>query len=72
MAVVAVRIPGYTAEASLYERRGVYWSPETAQGERPHLLPQLGFGVGVTYPPDGDDCYCCVQWVRCPCGLAAR
>lgn len=39
----------------------------------PQILPQLGFGgggIGVTYPPGDDDCYCCTGWIRCPCGLS--
>jgi len=46
---------------------------EAALGSVPQILPQLGFGgggIGVTYPPGGDDCYCCLQWIRCPCGLS--
>jgi len=47
--------------------------PQAASRSVPQILPQLGFGVGgigVTYPPSGDDCYCCLQWIRCPCGLS--
>jgi hypothetical protein len=68
-----MRIPSFTAEASLYKIKEASWFSEAVPTGGPPILPQLGFGgagIGVTYPPGGDDCYCCVQWTRCPCGLS--
>jgi len=68
-----MNVPGFTAEASLY------WTKETSRFSQAvpdsmaKVLPQLGRGgggIGVTYPPGDDDCYCCTSWVRCPCGLS--
>jgi hypothetical protein len=66
-----MNLPEFNAEATLYNTRDTPWLSQAIPGGRPLLLPQLGIGGGgVTYPPGGDDCYCCVQWVRCPCGLS--
>jgi hypothetical protein len=65
-----MNLPGFNAEATLYKTKEAPWLSKAAPGRRPQLLLQLGFGGGVTYPPGGDDCYCCLQWVRCPCGLS--
>ena len=70
-----MRMPGFTAEACLHNAtKEIYREAVRRASLRPlpHVVTQLGFGSfggGVTYPPDGDDCYCCLQWVRCPCGL---
>ena len=69
-----MNLPGFNAEASLYPTRESHGLSGVAGGKRPQMiLPQLGFGgggIGVTYPPGDDDCYCCTSWVRCPCGLS--
>jgi len=68
-----MNLPGFNAEASLYPTRESHGLSGVAGGRRPQILPQLGFGgggIGVTYPPGDDDCYCCTSWVRCPCGLS--
>jgi hypothetical protein len=66
-------IPGFTAEASLFKTNTASrLSAVSAPGMRSQVWPQLGIGgggIGVTYPPGDDDCYCCVQYVKCPCGL---
>jgi hypothetical protein len=68
-----MNLPEFNAETTLYKTGktpGLSW---TALDGRPPILPQLGFGgggIGVAYPPGGDDCYCCTSWVRCPCGLS--
>lgn len=70
-----MRMPGFTAEDSLrnkmrQEYRG--YRHHTDLVNPPSIVAQLGlgFGNGVTYPPGDDDCYCCLGWIRCPCGLA--
>ena len=75
-----MRMPGFTAEASLHQATAKMHG-ESGRRAAPdglsRVLPQLGIGGsggfgggGITYPPGDDDCYCCVGWVRCPCGLA--
>ena len=67
-----MRMPGFTAEASRHKATTETYQEcghRAALGELTPVLPQLGFGGGVTYPPDDNDCYCCLQWARCPCGL---
>jgi len=70
----AMSIPGFTAEASLYKTSAAFQSSQEPPRSMPQISPQLGFGrgggIGVTYPPGDDDCYCCTSWVRCPCGLS--
>jgi hypothetical protein len=70
-----MNIPGFTAEASLYRAKGTSHFARAAPGSFTQVLPQLGIGIGgggigVTYPPGDDDCYCCTSWVLCPCGLS--
>jgi hypothetical protein len=70
-----MNLPGFNAEASLGDTRESHWTSETARGSATQIVPQLGIGIGgggigVTYPPGDDDCYCCTSWVRCPCGLS--
>jgi hypothetical protein len=72
-----MNMPGFTAEASLYKTKEASRFSKAAPGSMETVLPQLGFGgggfgggIGVTYPPGDDDCYCCTQYVRCPCGLS--
>lgn len=65
-----MNLPGFNAEATLYKTREAHRLSKAVPDRRPQALPQLGFGGGVTYPPGGDDCYCCLQWGRCPCGLS--
>lgn len=65
-----MNMPGYTAEFALGRTQRILQSAEasvaTIGGSA--VLPQMGFGVGVTYPPpDDDECLYCVQWVRMPC-----
>lgn len=64
-----MKLPGFAAEASLNKTDGGRWWSDATPPRQLQLVPQLGFGTGVTYPPGDDDCYCCSQWVRCPCGL---
>jgi hypothetical protein len=68
-----MNLPGFNAESTLYKSEKTPWLSRTAL-DGPQILPQLGFGFGggggITYPPGGDDCYCCTSWVRCPCGLS--
>ena len=71
-----MNIPGFTAEVSLYRAKEASRFSQAASASVPQILPQLGIGIGgggigVTYPPGDDDCYCCTSWVRCPCGLSA-
>ena len=70
-----MKVPGFTAEASLIRTKQAFRlsSSNAVPGRQPQIGPQLGFGgggIGVTYPPGDDDCYCCTSWVRCPCGLS--
>jgi hypothetical protein len=70
-----MNIPGFTAEVSLYRTKEASRFSQAASASVPQILPQLGIGIGgggigVTYPPGDDDCYCCTSWVRCPCGLS--
>lgn len=68
-----MKIPGFTADASLYRTRQAYGA--LGDGRAPdgsvQVSPQLGIGGGgVTGPADGEEyCYVCSQWVRVPCGL---
>jgi hypothetical protein len=67
-----MKIPGFTADASLLRTGKTYRmsGQNPRRGRLSLVLPQLGFSVGVTYPPTDDDCYYCVRWVRGPCGLS--
>ena len=72
-----MRMPGFTAEASLLSHAGQPYRESGCSSGLGRMAPvaaQLGIGFGggggVAYPPDDDDCYCCTQWVRCPCGLS--
>lgn len=71
-----MKVPGFTAEASLFRTKEAFRlsSSNGVPGRQPQIGPQLGFGggggIGVTYPPGDDDCYCCTSWVKCPCGLS--
>ena len=68
-----MKVPGFTAEASLFRTKKAF-RLSNAVRRRPQIVPQLGIGggggIGVTYPPGDDDCYCCTSWVKCPCGLS--
>ena len=66
-----MNLPAFNAESTLYKAQETHWLSQAVPGGRLLILPQLGIdGGGITYPPGGDDCYCCLQWVRCPCGLS--
>ena len=68
-----MNIPGFTAEATLRRTKQTFRVSAAAPDSMGKVFPQLGIGgggIGVTYPPGDDDCYCCTSWVRCPCGLS--
>jgi len=68
-----MRMPGFTADAALASTRQTYGVSKEGGvlGGLSPVVPQLAIGgVGVTYPPGDDDCYCCTQWIRCPCDLS--